>query len=558
MANPYEGVAVRVIAVNPYEGIAVPVPAGAAPPSVSVAEDVAKAAGSGVVKGVVGVATTPRTVIDLAGSAARWAGSKLFGEEAINTAAPYAQKAWNIAARASPILSSSLGPTNAEVTQKVEEVTGPLYKPQTTAGEFAHTIGEFAPGAAMMPGSAAARIGLGVVAPAIGSETAGQVTKGSQLEPLARVAGAVAGSALPAMAARAYVPVGTNPERARMVGELRREGVTDISAGQATGSKPLRWLESVSADTPGAGGRAAQMAESAGEQYTRAALRRAGIDANRATPEVIDQGFARIGQQFDDLASKTVAQITPVDMRYMQMHVRNFESVTPPSMQPPIVRELVNDIATHAGNPMLGTVYSHYRSLIETAARNASDPSVSRALREIRNVLDNAIERSMPADMQGQWQQARRHYRNILVLEKAAQAAGENAALGLISPSALRNATRSVHGDRAYARGQGDFAMLARAGESILRPLPQSGTGPRTAALGVGQAIGAGAGAMLGGAPGAALGALGAPIGQAVLAQMMLSRPMQRYLGASGRARPAPPGLGPMSSTYVGANAQQQ
>lgn len=81
----------------------------------------------------------------------------------------------------------------AENLQKgVESVTGEFYKPQTTAGKYAETIGEFAPGA-IIPGSLPVRLGVGVLAPALASETAGQLTKGSAAEPYARMAGALTG-----------------------------------------------------------------------------------------------------------------------------------------------------------------------------------------------------------------------------------------------------------------------------------------------------------------------------------------------------------------------------
>lgn len=66
------------------------------------------------------------------------------------------------------------------------------YQPQTTAGEYARTIGEFAPAALSGPGGLANRIAMATI-PAVSSETAGQLTEGTALEPYARVAGALAG-----------------------------------------------------------------------------------------------------------------------------------------------------------------------------------------------------------------------------------------------------------------------------------------------------------------------------------------------------------------------------
>jgi len=158
---------------------------------------------------------------------------------------------------------------------------------------------------------------------------------------------------------------------------------------------------------------------------------------------------------------------------------------------------------------------------------------------------------------------ARREYRNFLVLERAATGAGENAALGLISPSALRNATVQ-QGRRAYARGQGDFGQLARAGEALMKPLPQSGTSPRVGVQLVGAGIGSGLGAMMGGPVGATAGAVAGAIapalGQALAGRMVTSPAMQAYLrqqyGAAlrdlprGRMINAAPGIMVQSNDY--------
>jgi hypothetical protein len=147
------------------------------------------------------------------------------------------------------------------------------------------------------------------------------------------------------------------------------------------------------------------------------------------------------------------------------------------------------------------------------------------------------MERSMfragnQADLQ-LLRQARNEYRNMIVLEKAATGAGSGAAEGLISPSQLRNAVVQ-QSRRAYGRGQGDFAELARAGEALLKPLPQSGTSPRHNVTHMLQTIGAivggGAGAA-GGPGGAAAGALAGLAAPAIAGRALLSRPAQAYLG---------------------------
>lgn len=503
-------------------------------------EDFVKSAGSGLVRGAVGLATLPGNIAGLWEAGWRKAGGALGVDmDAVNKAVAEAR-------RQAPHTQL---PTSADAEQAIAEKFGPLHDPQTTAGRYAHAIGQFAPGAAF-PGGLAQRAIGNVAAPAIVSETAGEATKGTAMEPVARIVGAVAGGQLPRVAARTYTPAPSNPVRQQHVAALQAEGVTDLTAGQMTGSKPLRWLESAVQDIPGTGGRGATMMERQAEQFTAAALRRAGINANRATPDVIDDAFTTIGQRFDTLANASTARMSVADANRMGTVMRNYERVTPPRDQTPAVREYLNNIVTHAGNPIPGPVYARYRSAIEADARalQPRDPLGAQTLRDIRGILDDAVERGMPQAQRGQWREVRNHYRNMLVLERAAGSAGEAAAEGLISPSALRNATKTLHGQRNYVRGNGDFAELARAGENIMKPLPQSGTAPRAAATGIIQAVGAGGGAMAGGAPGAALGALASPLATAAAGRMFMSPAFQRYLANQRFANPPPPNLGGVSA----------
>jgi hypothetical protein len=76
------------------------------------------------------------------------------------------------------------GPTSAQLQSAVESYTGPLYRPKTIVGDYAQTAGEFAPGALLLPeGSLATNALRYGLLPALSSETAGQLTKGTVAEP---------------------------------------------------------------------------------------------------------------------------------------------------------------------------------------------------------------------------------------------------------------------------------------------------------------------------------------------------------------------------------------
>lgn len=175
----------------------------------AVAGDVAKSAGIGVAKGVIGLATMPRAISDLADYGPSWMIAK--GAEKLGlmpkgrTADEFLAEAANLGATM-PRSPYSL-PSATEVQAEAEKITGPFYKPQSTAGKYAQTIGEFLPGAAAMGGANVAGNTLRYgVAPAIASEAAGQATEGTKAEPWARVAAALVAGGLAALSARPTSP----------------------------------------------------------------------------------------------------------------------------------------------------------------------------------------------------------------------------------------------------------------------------------------------------------------------------------------------------------------
>ena len=482
-------------------------------PEVDPVADTVKSAGAGLARGAIGMAGLPGTVEQLGRMGINY-GAKQFG------------------AKGDVVSPETALPTGQDLQKKAEGYTGKFYEPKTAVGRYAGAIGEFAPGLAF-PGGVAQRVLGNVVGPAVASETAGELTKGSSWEPWARVGGAIAGGGLPNLVSRGMTPAPSNAVRQQAVQTLRKEGVTDLTAGQVTGANPLRWTEAAILDTPLTGARLPNMLERQAEQFTAAALKRAGVNATRATPDVIDQGFTQLGQQFDNLANTSQAVITVGDHRKITTALRDYQKMTPPSQQVPYIREIVKDIGGIAGQPIPGPLYQRYRSIIERVARGTSAPEVSTALRDIRNVLDDAVERGLQPAMRGQWQEARTQYRNLLTVSRAAGAAGEDAANGLISPARLASAAKVTQGARNFERGRGELAGLARAGEAVMKQMPQSGTAPRLMAMQVGQTVAGGAaGAMAGGGDPTATG-LGAVLPWLVrgaAGRAVMSRPVQRYL----------------------------
>lgn len=532
---------------------------------VGVIADAGKSFASGFVKGGIGLAALPGTAEQLG----RWG---------INKVAQYAGKE-------QPVVSPEPGlPSYGDVKTAYESRAGKLYEPKTTLGKYASAVGEFAPGMLFPVSGAAKGIGsqigkrmtLNVAAPAVVSEAAGQATAGTPYEPWARAGGAIAGGTLPNIVGRMASPGAINTstakgaERAKNVGVMQQEGVP-LSAGDVSGSKTIRWAESVAQDTPGAAGKAAAFRDNQSEKYVEAVLRKAGIDAKAATPEVMNKAFSRIGAAFENAASSIQVPLArpnqagrmafdPIVRRVREV-ADDYERISQPSLRYDLPRKIADDLqelATRASN-MDGKTYLRWRSELGAAARGSQDSASRAALYDIQRALDTSAEsflrRSKFPEMAAradQLRNARREYRNMMAIEKAALGAGEGASLGLFSPQQLAQAVKTAHGSRNYVTGKGDLVDLSHAGASLMAQLPNSGTPARMTM----QMIAAAGGQAIAGAPGMAAGAIAPWLAQAMAGRTVMHPTVQRYLSNQAAA---PLVSMPQANVYAGrVNAMTQ
>lgn len=439
------------------------------------------------------------------------------------------------AAIAPTIRPESADPTNQVIRRVGQEVGASMVPAAGVIARSATPIRTIAGQAAVATGSGAA------------AGAAQQLTDNPYVELAAQIlgGGAVAGAAQ--LGRKAITPFPIDAERQAVNDVLAREGV-DLTPGQMTGSKTLKFAESEIG-----GARAADLTERQAEQFTQAALSRAGISAPRATPEVMSRAYDDLGKQFDDLAARNTLTSDQQMGQELGQVWSEYTSLVNQSERAPIVestlRDVVNAVRTNGGT-MTGEAYKSMRSRLGRAIKGSSDPELTGALRNIQGALDDAMERSMAAAQSpdlGSWQQVRSDYRNYMALVDATGGAGENAAMGLISPAALRQAV-SKQGKGSYVRGQGDFASLARAGVAGMSPLPNSGTAARMAVRGATSTIPAALGAVAGNDVAGSLGML-AGMGAGAFAPnalgaVMLSGPGRNYL--TNQLLPGRGGAGPM------------
>ena len=480
--------------------------------------DVSGAGAAGLARGTTGLLGLPGTVGDLFNQGMT-AGGKAIGIIPEDWVAP----------------SNSL--SGASLTEGMSNLTSGAtdYRGKSRAAKFVGTTAEFVPGALAFGGASPSNLGRFAVAPGVTSEAAGQMTEGTSWEPYARAAGALAGGILPDILKKGFTKIvspnaGADPERLKLAQYLDDQKIP-LTAGQKVGNEALRRKEGLTQ-----GGQ--NLMEAQAEAFTKAALKTTGTDASRATPEVLKAIDDRIGSVFDDVVKGVDVTPDPKAVTALSDAVSTYKSLAPTSGQAPLIGNILKDTAKAArgGNTIPASTLKVWRSNLSklTASTDQATRSAAiEALEAVDDMMASALTSAGRAGDVARLADARMQWRNFLAVQRAATGAGEGAAAGLISPSALRNSVVG-QGRVGYAQGtRGDIAELARAGEAVMKKLPTSGTAENIRAMlpsGVWGGIGAGGGAMTGNPMLAMAGAAAGTMVPGALGTLRMSGPMQAYL----------------------------
>lgn len=324
-----------------------------------VVEDVAKSAGIGAVKGAIGMAGMGGDLRQLLGAGLDYA-AQHFGIPA-DKVQQFKDVAYQ-GARYAPMANViAAAPTSNDIQKGIEQYTGDFYKPQTTAGEYAQTAGEFLPAAFGGEASIPMRAARTLI-PAATSETAGQLAKGSSYEPVARFLGALAGGGATALASRPgtaaraiqqQLPDGITPQMVNQADVLMQEA--------ANRGMQLAWPEALS--------------QVAGRPVLTNVMRH--LEASPQTESRMAEFFGQRPQQVETAVRGELGNIAPVN--------------NAPSSIGPAVGAAGEDIATRirgaintATRPMYDAAGQHLVPR-QVHAAMMDDPLFTQALNAVRN-----------------------------------------------------------------------------------------------------------------------------------------------------------------------------
>lgn len=365
------------------------------------------------------------------------------------------------------------------------------YRDPTLAGQYGATTGEF------IGGGAGGRI-KPMVAAGVASETAGQMTAGSEMEPYARMAAGMAGPSLAragSSAVRSAISPygGANPRRIELANVLEKYGVP-VTAGQRVGAPSLQRAEGDFMELPQR------------EAFTREVMRTIGEDATYVTPSVLQGASKRIGDVFETATQGVDVAPSLNTLARMNNAIQSFKTLKPAASAPPIFEEVNKRLidAANTGTPIPADVLASWRSNFSKLTRS-NDAEIRDTAIDAVELLDDEIASALSAagraDDLAALQQARAQWRNFKAIEQSLS--GKGGAGGLVSPAQLRAAVVSQNRGQ-FLRGQrGDLGELAAAGDIVMTPPPAAPAGGVRTIQGAGRlvtAAGGGGAAMAAGA----------------------------------------------------------
>lgn len=500
--------------------------------------DYAKSLGSGLYKGIASIADLPSVGANLAMKGTELAYEKATGKELPEGFMDTARESLTL-----PIIGNLTEPKGSQAAQALAPQAY-AYEPQTKEGEYIQRVGEFAPFAGKNVITQAA-------IPAVTSKFLGEMegVKDTNLQLPVEVASAIFS---PMIFKSIVSPTGgkISGETKKAVELLQKEGVFPTAA-QQSGSKTAQFMEQ-STDAGEA------LIEAAHKNFTKAVLKRIGINSDVAAPELLTKKYNEMGAAFERTMGSVTGAARKSDVDDFRAALEIYQGQAPRVSAAPIFQEIYSALSTSAktGQRLSNAQLRRFHTTVNSMTRQGDH--TGDAARATIGIVKDIIGRNLGKQGKELWQKTNKEYRDFMSIERALAKAG-NATVGVITPQNIRSAAQQVYGKRAYVFGKSDLAELGKAGSFAMKPLPDSGTASRLltqggaasgsaitsggagAALGMGQE-GIGALTVLGAAaPRVAAHSLTSPMGQAYLKNQLVQELgqglMSRMAAASYGAR---------------------
>lgn len=434
-----------------------------------IAKDIAMAGTKGAVSSVTGAADLPAYATQGALAGIDFINENVLGREPTSDTFKGAVK--DTLRRSLPLVGDLYDFTEPQASKKAEELMPSVmnYEPQTETAKVTERVAEFLPFAGKNV------ITMGVL-PAVTSYYAGQAEgiKDTPLQLPIEIATAVFS---PSVAKAIISPKGGELTgiTKKYVDKLKKEKVVP-SAGQIFDDDQLKAYESATRQ-----GR--DYVQEAYDNFSRAALKRIGIASDRAEAKDLERVYNEMGKIFDNtigsLQTTGNKKIVPSKQQMDEIvkEVTEYQANFPQMMSRPVYRDLLRSFkkSYETGQSLSANQIKRFHRILGKNVRlGDEDGDLARAVLPIvkKMIFDN-----LGKDAKKTFIENNRRYRDFIAIEKTLQR-GDGLYEGIVLPMKLAGATQQVY-KRQNLFGKSDLGELAKAGASVMKRLPQSGTAPR-------------------------------------------------------------------------------
>ena len=448
---------------------------GAISAALDVAPDIAKSVQSGAIRGTSAMADLPSDLADLTTSGVAAATKFATGNEMSSQAKDIMRAVMGMNPIQLTFLRNQLfGDKSAKQTAESVAPEAYNYEPETFTGKVAQTATEFATGGGLR------RPVAQVLAPALAVET----IKGSNLPENVKLPAEIAAMILtPSVYKRAFSPAGgtITGNTKKAIELLNKEGVFPTT-GQKTGVKSIAMMEE------GAEAGAA-MQQQAFANFTKAALKRVGIDKLDNIQSDLQNVYRRIGSDLDITIGAVKPQATLKQSADLARIMQAYKGQAAELLRSPIFEQTFKAFGrSYQTKRPISTEEIRFIHQTLNAMTRQGD-TAGQAAREMMPIVKEAIFNALPKDAQKRWVKANKEYRDFLTLERAFSRS-DMLANGMLTPNALAAGAKNVFGKRAFLFGKDELSELAQAGQVALKPLSTSNTTERLLAQGPSAAVG--------------------------------------------------------------------
>lgn len=326
------------------------------------------------------------------------------------------------------------------------------------------------PGASTYTGSAAIGGGLGML----------NADENSKLDnAILGAAGGVAGNAIGRGISSLFKPVPRLPSETRDAAVKTAESLgMKLTPGDKTQSLALQQIEAVLSRTPGGAGIFDRAKDLNQKALNKIAAQTIGENADELSAPVIAKAADRINKTFNELSAKSNVTLTDSFNGLIQK-LKNTNDALGPFRNPQVDNLIEKSAALAQMKQIPGNVYQTIRSELTSSADDAfrsGNSGAGRALKDIRNALDDAAKNGLSKADQELWDTVRKQYAHLNTLVK-----GNVVSKGNVNPALVKNEMIKFN-NKLYKSGKNEspLAAIGNVAENFKQMVPNSGTPEQT------------------------------------------------------------------------------